>query len=84
MKESKQWRDFLCILKFSRTGNLSVNARSIKKSYPFDCKFHEGQVESSLSICLKTPAENLALSIPLVLIALQDKGKKGDLHVKWV
>lgn len=31
MEESKKWRDFLCILKFPKMGNHSVNTRTVNE-----------------------------------------------------
>lgn len=68
MEESKKWRDFLCILKFSKTGNHSVNANIRSKSIHLTVNCMKFRLESFFFIiCLQIPTKNLAFGILSVL-----------------
>lgn len=54
MEGSKKWRDFLCILKFSKTGNHSVNAKIISKSIHLTVHCMKVQFESHFFITLSS------------------------------
>lgn len=43
MEESEKWRNFLCILKVSKTEKSLSACESCKQVHPFDCKLHDGQ-----------------------------------------
>lgn len=54
MEESKKWRDFLCILKFSETGNHSVNAKITSKSIHLTVHCMKVRFESFFFITLSS------------------------------
>lgn len=54
MEESKKWRDFLCILKFSKTGNHSVNAKIISKSIRLTVNHMKIRLESFFFVTLSS------------------------------
>ena len=54
MEESKKRRDFLCVLKFSKTGNHSVNAKIISKSIHLTVNCMKVRFESHFFITLSS------------------------------
>lgn len=54
MEESKKWREFLCVLKFSKAGSHSVNARIISKSIHLTVNCMKVSIESFFFITLSS------------------------------